>query len=484
VITRARGSHVGDRRRFPRTAGLGRERVIAIVGAGASGTLAAVHLLRRGHTRVVLVDPGHVGRGVAYSSSDPRHLLNVPACAMGGLADAPGDFLAWCQARGVDAQPTDYLPRQLYGSYLQELLTRFGDRARLQIVGERVEDVVEQHSHGRVQLRLASGRTVVADAAVLALGNAPPAPLQALSTAPSHVLVNDQWAAQASPGLRSVGRIVIIGSGLSAVDVALSVASANPAARLSAVSRHGWLPRAHLPGPRPQPRALELQPGCSLEQILTVIAREVALRPAAWREVIDGLRPLTVALWQGLAAHERERFERQLRPYWDIHRHRLAPDVAQQLRELAAGARLSVHGGGVRSVRAVRDGGASVELADGRCLHADVLVNATGPARLHGPSSNPLLRKLLANGRARPDELSIGLATSPDGALVDAHGVVSRRCFTLGPPRRGELLESTAVPEIRQQAAALASLLTPTIAQRRRASSAIRSNATSGFSGS
>jgi uncharacterized NAD(P)/FAD-binding protein YdhS len=486
MISRRRGEHALDRRRFarpPRRTGE-RDRVIAVVGAGASGTLAAVHLLRAGRARVILIDPGRPGLGVAYSTNDERHLLNVRAAAMGGLADEPEDFLRWCRARGLRAEPDDYLPRRLYGVYLQELLTRSGERARLRIVRARVQNVLEPPSRSGVRMTLSDGRVLSADAVVLALGNPPPATLEAVSPSCHAAFVCDLWAPEAMHRVSGARRVAILGTGLSAVDVALSVAAANPAAEVSAISRHGWLPRAHLPGAPPAPSALALQPGCSLERIVATIARAATAEPGAWRTVVDGLRPVTTALWQGLAQAERERFERELRPYWDVHRHRLAPAVAERVRELSADGRLSVHSGGVGAVRAGAGGHVRVELGDGGSLDADVVVNATGPSRTLSASSNPLVRRLLASGRAHPDALGIGIATSPDGALVDFEGVVSRLCFTLGPPRRGELLESTAIPEIREQAAALARLLTGTSAQRERASSAICPKATSGFSGS
>jgi uncharacterized NAD(P)/FAD-binding protein YdhS len=486
LIARQRGEHADERRRFSRPAGRtgGRERVIAVVGAGASGTLAAVHLLRAGRARVVLIDPARPGLGVAYSTDDERHLLNVPAAAMGGLVEEPEDFLWWCRARGLRVDPADYLPRRLYGAYLQELLARFGERSRLRIVRARVENVLEPPSHSGVRMMLSDGRELTADAVVLALGNPPPAALEAVSPSCRASFVRDPWAPEALHGVRAARRVAILGSGLSAVDVALSITAANPAAEVSAISRHGWLPRAHLPGRPPAPRALALSAGCSLEQIVATVTRAAAAEPDAWRAVVDGLRPSTTALWQGLTPAERVRFERELRPYWEIHRHRLAPTSAERIRELSADGRLAVHSGGVGSVRAGVGGRVCVELSDGGRLDADVVVNATGPLRTVGACSNPLLRRLLASGRARPDELGVGIATSPDGALLDFQGAVSRRCFTLGPPRRGELLESTAIPEIRQQAAALARLLTGTSAQRERASSAISPNATSRFSGS
>jgi uncharacterized NAD(P)/FAD-binding protein YdhS len=487
VIARQRGEHAVERRRFSRPTGrtAERDRAIAVIGGGASGTLAAVHLLRAGHARVMLIDPGRHGLGVAYSTYDEQHLLNVRAGAMGGLADEPEDFLRWCLAHGLHTEPDDYLPRRVYGAYLQDLLTRFGERGRLRIVCARVHNVLEPPNHSGVRMTLSDGRVLSADAVVLALGNPSPAPLAEVSPSCYAAFVRDPWAPEAMHRVSGARRVAILGSGLTAVDVALSVLATNPAAEVSAISRHGLLPRAHLPGPSPTPLPLALHRGCSLERIVQTIAHAAAAAPDAWRSIVDGLRPIATELWQGLTPAERERFERELRPHWEVHRHRLAPKVADRVRELSANGRLTVYSGGVSAVRAGAGGRrVCVELGDGGRLDADVVVNATGPMRTLSASSNPLIRRLLASGRARPDGLGIGIATSPDGALIDFEGTVSRRCFTLGPPRRGELLESTAIPEIRGQAAALARLLTGTSAQRERASAAICSNATSGFSGS
>jgi len=233
MIARQRGAHTGERRRFARPPGrtAERDRVIAIVGGGASGTLAAVHLLREGCARVILIDPGRHGLGVAYSTNDERHLLNVRAAAMGGLADEPEDFLRWCRARGLHAEPDDYLPRRLYGAYLQELLTRFGERTRLRIVCARVQNVLEPPHRSGVRMKLSDGRLLSADAVVLALGNPPPATLDVVSPSCHAAFVRDPWAPEALHRLSGARRVAILGTGLSAVDVALSVVAANPAAR-------------------------------------------------------------------------------------------------------------------------------------------------------------------------------------------------------------------------------------------------------------
>jgi uncharacterized NAD(P)/FAD-binding protein YdhS len=463
MTPRGRGEHLGQGRRLRRPlASEPRERVVAVVGAGASGTLVAVNLLRLGNVRVMLIDPSENGRGVAYSTRDEHHLLNVPACGMSGLADNPDDVLEWCAGRGMKVGRRDFLPRSLYGDYLQALLARFDQGGRVQIIRARVENVIEPPFHGGVRITLDDASELSADAAVLAVGNAAPSPVRAIAELGSAEIVQDPWSPGELARLRGAERVVIVGTGLSAVDVAMSLAAENPGVRITAVSRHGRLPQAHSTQCT-TPRGTRLTPGAPLSEITRILAAELEQEPGAWREVIDALRPVTPALWQGVSGPERERFESELRWWWDIHRHRLAPRAASRLADLVAAGRLQVLAGSVIAVGGGgADGALGVHLSDGRRLTGDAVVNATGPARVSSPSANPLLQRLLGNGRARADVLGVGLATSEQGALINIEGTVSHRCFTLGPPRRGELFESTAIPEIRVQAAALARLLTST----------------------
>ena len=457
---RQRGEHSSERRRFPRMEPALRpragERVIAIIGAGASGTLAAVHLLRLSRASVVLIDPRRPGPGVAYSTGNSRHLLNAPASAMSALTGEPDDFLLWCRSRGVAAEPGAFLARGLYGIYLRQLLARFAGR-RLHVVRAQVQSIAEP-LHGGIAIALSDSSQVHADAAILALGSAPPAPLPGVPPVPPHALLSDPWAPGALvAAARDARSVTILGTGLTAVDCALSIADASPLATITAISRSGVLPRAHLPEGN-EARALDLAAGSSLQEILDAVGLAVSERPPALREVIDGLRPCTQELWQGLCTEERRRFHSELRSCWEVHRHRLAPPVAQRIGELRAGGRLTVRAGAVAGVSAGRGSLARVALADGSLLESELVINATGPGPLRS-WANPLLTRLLRSGRLSEDELGIGLATSAEGALLDHAGVPSTRLFTLGPARRGELLESTAVPEIRRQADALAQLL-------------------------
>ena len=441
------------------------ERTIAVIGAGASGTLTAVHLLRHAGAgvRVLLIDRSGHGRGVAYSTSDPLHLLNVRASRMSAFDDDPDDLLRWCGDRGIDAGPEDYLPRALFGDYLQALLVRFGDPGRLELVTGAVTAVEPVPARDVLEIELADGRRLTADAAVLALGNRAPAQLPAVE--PRTPYVPDPWAPGALARAAGARRVVVVGSGLTAVDVAMTVSAMHPAIEVRAVSRHGWLPRAHQHGPRSvRPVSFPCDGAGGLSTILSSIAAAVSAEPSAWREVVDGLRPRTSVLWQQLSDEDRRLFMRELKSWWDVHRHRMAPDVAAEITRLGRTGRLEVHAGTFLSARA-RGTGVHVEIREAagiRRLDGDLLINATGPSSLASDGSDPLVRRLLTAGHARPDSLGIGFACDCDGRLIGAGGVRAASLFTLGPPRRGELLESVAIPEIRTQAQALSrALLSP-----------------------
>jgi uncharacterized NAD(P)/FAD-binding protein YdhS len=453
VSPRRRGSvHLASA--VTESAGMPGRRVIAVIGAGASGTLTAVHLLRRGGSsvQVVLIDPHEPGLGVAYSTIDPQHLLNVRASCMSAFGSEPRHLLDWCSARGIDAGAQDFLPRRLFGAYLQSLLVRWAESDRCTLIAAAATAIESRPGEVAVRIECSDRRTVIADAAVLALGNAAPAGLAGIG--PGTQYVADPWAPGALAQVADAHRAVIVGTGLTAVDIALSGAAARPEIELCAVSRHGWLPRSHLPE-RPEPRAVTAPAGpVSLEKLVAMISAEVRADPPAWREVVDGLRPISNDVWRRLSLQDRRTFMGELRSWWAIHRHRMAPAIGDQISRLQGSGRLTVQAGRLESARRHGDG-ARIEIRNGsssRRFDADLLVNATGPSSRIRDSDDPLVRGLLSSGLAQADELGIGFACDSGGALVDARGLPSRRLFALGPPRRGELLETTAIPEIRAQA--------------------------------
>ncbi|MEV6986458.1 FAD/NAD(P)-binding protein [Sphaerisporangium sp. NPDC051017] len=446
---------------------------VVIVGGGASGTLAAIHLLRApangAPLEVVLIDrDGRHALGQAYSTTDPRHLLNACAEKMSAADGDPGHLLAWAHANGLDVAGSDFLPREAYGRYLRHVLDTEARRAaperRLTQVTGTACSLARPASGRPVHVRLTDGRVIEGDAVVLATGNPSPATPPALVGHTGERYIADPWAPGALGRIRD-GAVLVMGTGLTMVDIALTVTSGDPRAVVYAVSRHGLLPRPHRhPSPPPVPAPVPEGP-LTLTRLLRAVRTAVRDNGGDWHAVVDGLRPRVPELWSRLAPDDQRRFLRLVARYWEVHRHRLAPATAALVDELRATGRLrvlrgqvagAVHSGGAAGVTGSRDA-LTVAVQDGgvrRDLRVGWLVNGTGPAS--GVDRDPFLARLLADGVVRPGPLGLGLDADAGGAVLDAEGRPSDRVFTLGPPLRGKWYETTAVPEIRAQAAVLA----------------------------
>ncbi|ADB50850.1 FAD/NAD(P)-binding protein [Conexibacter woesei] len=441
---------------------------VVIVGAGCAGTLTAVNLLRNaeGPPRVVLVErSGTFGPGVAYGTRDERHRLNVAAERMSAFDDEPAHFARWVQ-REIGPQPRGaYVRRAHFGAYLRDLLADAAAEAARAMPPRRLERVtgeavdVETTDAGAAVV-LADGRRLAADHVVLALGPLPAVAPTALPDDPR--VIADPWApgALADAGDRQTS--LVVGSGLTGVDVALSLCGAGPRSRVIAISRGGCLPFDQLPGLRdaapapPPPDDVNVE---TLERWLGRHVRDAQRAGHDWRDAIDGVRPHVQRLWQSLPITERRRFVRQRSRAWELRRHRMAPETAAQVRDLLADGRLLVRAGRLVAVRALRE---TVEVLvtsapeELRTLRVDRVVICTGPGTDVRGTPSRLPRALLARGVASVDPLALGLRATPGGALLSADDRPQPRLHVLGPLRRGELWETTAVPEIRTQAATIA----------------------------
>jgi uncharacterized NAD(P)/FAD-binding protein YdhS len=447
---------------------------VLIVGGGFSGTLLAINLLRHDGPRATLVERRgtQVARGVAYSAAHPDHLLNVRAGNMSALPDEPDHFVRWLEARGLEAQGleaqghggrTSFASRTTYGSYLRALLDDARARApgRLRIVEGEAAGLVA--AGDGVTLTLAGGETggetVWGDTAVLAVGNLPPHDppgLGAASLSPDNYSP-DPWAADIGRGLGDDDTVVLVGTGLTAIDAALLLDAGGFRGRILALSRRGLVPHRHLDGQPPCVGVLERPSGAVSGIVRHVRARA---REAGWRDAVDELRPMTQIMWAAASRAERARFLRHARPYWDVHRHRLAPAVADRIDALVHGGRLRFAGGKPIGTEA---NGAGVTLrwrprgSDAvEVTRAARIVNCTGPQGDLLRSREPLLRSLLEAGTIRPDPLRLGLEVDASSRVVGRDGIASDRLHAIGPMTRGGLWEVVAVPDIRRQAWSLA----------------------------
>ncbi|PTD21207.1 FAD/NAD(P)-binding protein [Sphingomonas fennica] len=431
-------------------------RDVVILGAGFSGTLQAINLLRHGGPRATLVErSARLGRGVAYSAAHPSHLLNVRAANMSALPDDPGHFVRWLQERGK-GDGASFVPRITYGAYLAELLDEAVAAApdRLRIVRGDAIDIEPGDAGDGYAVLLADGGRIHADAVVLAVGNLPPhAPpgLDPAAIGRDHY-AEDPWAGDIADGLADGDLVLMIGTGLTMVDAALLLEERGFRGRILALSRRGLVPRAHAPGPPVSTQLGERPPIAA-----TALLREVRARADAigWRAAVDELRPYSQGMWLAADADTRARFLRHLRPWWDVHRHRLAPEVAARLEGMRASGRLDFVAG---RTLAFRDGAAGVEV-DWRprgakaieTLLARRVVNCSGPLIDLDRTEEPLLANLRARGVIRPDPSHIGLDVDPQARVIGRSGRADPRLFALGPLTRGAFWEVVAVPDIRVQ---------------------------------
>jgi uncharacterized NAD(P)/FAD-binding protein YdhS len=429
-------------------------RSVAIFGAGFSGTLTALHLLaRRGGPSVHLIERGEgFGRGLAYGAGGGDHLLNVRAGNMSAYPDRPGHLLDWLEAQGLDADPAGFIGRGVYGRYLQSQLraavTGPAAAGRLDLV--RDEAVAMRRHAGRFEIRLAMGRTLAADAAVLAVGAGAPRRPDVLTDA---AYVGDPWGPGALGRIEPHQNVVILGAGLTMVDVAHALIAQGHRAPIVALSRRGLSPHRHHGPPGP---AGPVPAPDSLSRRLWTFRRRAE---SDWRNAFDGLRAHTTALWRDLSPDERGRFLRHLRPYWEAHRHRLAPAVAGHLDGWIASGALTIAAGRLETAdrHAVtwRVRGETVK----RRLSEAVLINCSGPDADVTAAPSPLIADLLSSGWARPDALRLGLDTTPGGNLIGAAGAVQDDLFAIGPLTRPALWEATAAPDLRNHACDLAAAL-------------------------
>jgi uncharacterized NAD(P)/FAD-binding protein YdhS len=424
---------------------------VAVIGAGASGTMQALHLLREGVARVTLIErEREPGLGTAYGTRRPEHLLNVTARRMSVFPDDPDHFARWLTARGGAAE--DYAPRMVFGEYLRGLME--AARGRLDVVeGEAVGAALD----GAAEVNLGDGRAVAADAVVLALGNLRPAPLAGVPPrALGRAYVDDPWFGRLRDALGDEDQVLLIGTGLTAVDAALTLDATGFRGRILALSRRGQMPRGHLRRePVAEPMA-EFPGGCV--GLLRAVRRRSA--EIGWREAVHEVRQAVQRLWSAAPMIERRRFLRHLRPWWDVHRHRIAPDVADRIAGMQQGGRLSVAAG--RVLGAVRDAEAAAVTwrprggGEPERIRVARIVNCSGPELDIRRAGEPLLDHLLQAGSIRPDPCRLGIEVDPHSRAVSAGGAPSDRLFAIGPITRGAFWESIAVADIAVQAQAVA----------------------------
>jgi len=423
---------------------------VAIVGGGASGTILAAQLARRGIKSALIDGSGRVGKGVAYSTMEPAHLLNVRAEGMSAWAGEPSHFASRFEAEG--GHPRGFAERRLFGRYLGDILDEAVKSGNTETIAA---SAMGAERNGRWSVQLDNGETITSDAIVLATGNQEPEPLRAFASVGDR-FVRNPWGDAARAAVRDLtetgGAALLVGTGLTMVDVVLSLDAAGHTGNIVAVSRRGQIPRGHK-DVDPAPVEQDQLPAGDLRALWRWLRRRSA--QVGWRAAVDSLRPYSHPLWQSLDAEQQRRFLRHARPWWDVHRHRIAPQVADTVARLIGEGRLRVMAGRIISAHDVA-GGMDVEIrrrgaASPKTMRFDYAFNCTGPLHSMSHTKDSLLRSLLDAGAVRPDHLDIGLEVDER-----CHAAGGERLWALGPLTKGRYWEIIAVPDIREQAALVA----------------------------
>lgn len=446
---------------------------VVVIGGGFSGAMTAANLIRfsQAPIRITLIEsaPG-LGRGLAYATQDPSHLLNVPADRMGALADDVEGFHRWARRTLGDVEPGAFLPRQEFGRYVESTLMTIAGAAPPHALFERLRDEAEDITPDGegATIALTSGARINADAVVLALGGGPARmPEVFADIADDHSLViPSPFRLGALDTIGKHDRVLIAGSGLTMFDAAISLARRGFAGEIVAVSRRGRAPQPHRSTDTPEwvsQWASQLAQHGGVRWLLLDIRAAISAAEREgcdWRSVIDAMRPHLAAIWQSLSNVERAQFLRHAAPHWEVARHRCAPEVAAAINALEARGSLSIIAG--RIIHACRRGERIAVTMQGRgdarrrVGHFDRIIVCAGPETDVAKWPSPLMSSALSQGLVQPDELRLGVRTDADGCALSSANEALRWLRIVGPLRKADLWESTAVPELRVQACAAA----------------------------
>jgi uncharacterized NAD(P)/FAD-binding protein YdhS len=441
---------------------------VTIIGGGFSGTMLAVQLLRRSPGwSVAIIDQSPVpAQGLAYGTEQDCHLLNVPAGGMSAFPTDPDHFLRWAQGHHDSRTlSSSFLPRALYGRYLSALLNEARTSASANLEWIRDEALSLSREHNGFVIHRKNGPPLFTQSVILAMGNFPPGDLgiSGMKDRCQHY-VRLAWSKEALGGLSANDDVLLIGSGLTAVDIAISLHAARFQGKIHILSRHGLIPHVHSDKPYAAwPPFWNEDSPRTTRGLLHLIRKQVEAASAAgydWRAVMDSLRPLVQQIWKSLPLKERRRFLRHARPYWEIHRHKVAPEIGRTFLRMIATGQIEIHAGWIANYSEMENT-AEVTFRNRstdrqQTLRVARVINCSGPATDCRKIDSPFLDSLFAQGLVRQDSLSLSMDTDENGSMLDLNGRPSQGLYTIGPARKGRLWESTAVPELRVQAAALA----------------------------
>ncbi len=447
---------------------------IVIIGGGISGRLVAFNLLRQAPAdlplHIRLIERGDADyMGPAYSTHSNVLLLNVPAGIMGAFSENQEHFVKWARENGYRAESGDFLPRKLFHDYffslMQDEIQKRASTVNFQVICGEAIDVEINGKRATVRLK---NQSFVCDHVVLALGNfLPRQPAIVHSSAlESARYIRNPWDANVLDSLSSDAPVVFIGTGQTTVDLILLLHERGHQGKITAISRRGLLPLAHRQHKEYPSFYEEIKESTNIFHIFKVVrkhAKRAAQMEIEEQAVIDSLRSHTQEIWSRLPDREKHRFMRHIFRYWERIRSRIPPENESVINELLNTGQLEIVAGHVDDM-VDEDTAIAIVYTPRRrstqeVIRAALAINCIGPETNYLKVDHPLVENLLRRGSICPGPGHIGMKTRANGAIINQAGETSDVLFTLGSTMKGLLWESIAVPEIREQAEHLATLL-------------------------
>ena len=359
-------------------------KVVSIIGGGFCGTMVLYHLVQNNFENPITInfydDHGRHGRGVAYSTPFDEHLLNVPASGMSALPDQPDHFL---QYLGDGANPAGFYPRKVYGDYLygffEQAMRRVRDSGHTLNV---ITNVAPGNDNSNILIHAGS------TSQPLWPGGRPENTLENI--------IDHPYGTEFQGFLgrcNACEMVLILGTGLSAVDVILSLDRVGYRGKIICISRHGLWPVVH--GPKN--------------------------KFWHWRKYIDSLRPYSNRIWISFPAFL-QKFCLKNITFWNMVRHRMPPECHAVIKRFKKEGRLRTIRGRITRIESYE-----AYLQNGQKITGDAVINCLGFIDMKGAKAQLI----------HPDSYRI------------AHDWPE---YMIGPPLFGVLIETSAVPELRVQA--------------------------------
>ena len=456
---------------------------IAIIGGGFSGATLAWHLRKKRVTAdIVVIEPqADLGRGLAYGTTDSAHRINVPATRMILDAEDAEHFHRWLiDTNYLATDPKAAMPdgrlfptREAFGRYIDEQVRNLSP-AITHLQAKAVSAVATKKSGFRIACD--NGETVEAATLVLAICHAPPAVPGSLRSLRSHPrFFTDPWREGVLASLSPGDRILIVGTGLTMADIVASLERAGHRGEIVAVSRRGLRPQRHTGNPSVFERDFTTPPvrqSAALSRRIRKAVTDAAREGLPWQIVLNRVHEQGQSIWQNLSASGRRQLLRHLRPYWDIHRFRIAPQIHETIEKLIAYGMLDIRAASVKANYGTLDIRVAPVRANSTTQHAitvdlrarhdtewkpatfDAVILATGPA--HAIAADPLLSSMNEDGLLRADPLGLGIKVDRLGCAIDGQNEPNPNLYVAGPLARGTFGELMGISDLSSYAEKIA----------------------------